>query len=62
MNAPEKVSQLPLARSLPSETAERSQAAQLLTTQLPRTLAGPEIVLLDHLIAAGSRTISASEV
>jgi len=62
MNAPEKVSQLLLARSLPSETAERSQAAQLLTTQLPRTLAGPEIVLLDHLIAAGSRTISASEV
>jgi DNA repair protein RadC len=62
MNAPEKVSQLLLARSLPSETAERSQAAQLLTTQLRRTLAGLEIALLDHLIVAGSGTISAGEV
>ncbi|MFN5492405.1 MAG: JAB domain-containing protein [Burkholderiales bacterium] len=43
-------------------TDQPSQADQLLTTQLRRTLAGLEIALLDHLIVAGSRTISAGEV
>jgi DNA repair protein RadC len=51
-----------VAHNHPSGTAEPSQADQLLTTQLRRTLAGLEIALLDHLIVAGSRTISAGEV
>jgi len=51
-----------VAHNHPSGTAESSQADQLLTTQLRRTLAGLEIALLDHLIVAGSRTISAGEV
>ncbi len=62
MNDSEKVSQLLLARSYPSGTAKPSQADQLLTTQLRRTLAGLEIALLAHLIVAGSRAISAGGV
>ncbi|MFN5257398.1 MAG: JAB domain-containing protein [Burkholderiales bacterium] len=62
INNPEKVSQLLLARSYPSGTAKPSQADQLLTTQLRRTLAGLEIAILDYLIVAGSRAISAGGV
>ena len=51
-----------VAHNHPSGTAKPSQADQLLTTQLRRTLAGLEIAILDYLIVAGSRAISAGGV
>ncbi|NBT84010.1 MAG: hypothetical protein EBT58_04035 [Betaproteobacteria bacterium] len=53
-----------LSSSWPAVTPREppSQADQLLTTQLRRTLAGLEIAILDHLIVAGSRAISAGGV
>ncbi len=50
------------AHNHPSGVAEASLADQLLTSQLRRSLALLDIELLDHLIVAGGRTISAGSV
>ena len=50
------------AHNHPSGIAEPSRADQLLTTSLRRSLAVLEIELLDHLIVAGDRTVSASGI
>lgn len=50
------------AHNHPSGVAEPSRADQLLTTSLRRSLAVLEIELLDHLIVAGDRTVSASGI
>lgn len=50
------------AHNHPSGVAEPSQADRLLTTSLRRSLAVLEIELLDHLIVAGDRTVSASGI
>jgi DNA repair protein RadC len=47
------------AHNHPSGVAEASRADQLLTSQLQRSLALLDITLLDHLVVAGDRTISA---
>ena len=50
------------AHNHPSGVAEPSQADHLLTTSLRRSLAVLEIDLLDHLIVAGDRTVSAGGI
>ncbi len=50
------------AHNHPSGVAEPSRADQLLTTSLRRSLAVLEIELLDHLIVAGDRTVSAGGI
>ncbi|MBU3725390.1 MAG: DNA repair protein RadC [Burkholderiaceae bacterium] len=50
------------AHNHPSGTAEPSRADQLLTTQLRRSLEVLDIRLLDHLIVAGDRTLSAGDL
>jgi DNA repair protein RadC len=50
------------AHNHPSGVAAASQADQLLTTSLRRSLSVLEIDLLDHLIVAGDRTISAAGI
>jgi DNA repair protein RadC len=47
------------AHNHPSGSAQPSQADQLLTAQLRRTLSAVDIVLLDHLIVAGGQTAQA---
>lgn len=47
------------AHNHPSGVAEPSRADQLLTTSLKRSLAVLDVELLDHLIVAGDRTVSA---
>jgi DNA repair protein RadC len=47
------------AHNHPSGRPEASQADLLLTAQLRRTLAALDILLIDHLIVAGGRTVSA---
>ena len=47
------------AHNHPSGLAQASQADQLLTAQLRRTLSAVDILLLDHLIVASGHTVSA---
>lgn len=47
------------AHNHPSGATQPSQADQLLTAQLRRTLAALDITLLDHLVVAGGQTTSA---
>lgn len=47
------------AHNHPSGSPQPSQADQLLTAQLRRTLGAVDILLLDHLIVAGGQTASA---
>lgn len=46
----------------PSGVAEPSRADLMLTTSLRRSLAALEIDLLDHLVVAGNRVVSAGEI